>query len=71
MSKGLGSADLGDPDRDRTAVPMHNELRDREPLVSPAQPLVQDVVSVGEAQASIDVMEKGLPWMAEVQGLAL
>lgn len=44
---------------------MRNELRDREPAVSPAQPPVQDdVVSVGEAQASIDAMEKGLPWMA-------
>ena len=31
--------DPGDPDRDRTAVPMRNELRDREPAVSPAQPL--------------------------------
>lgn len=57
--------DLGDPDRDRTTVPMRNELRDREPAVSTAQPLVQDdVVSVSEAQASIDAMEKGLPWMA-------
>ena len=56
--------DLGDPDRDKTAVPMRNELRDREPAVSPAQPPVQDVVSAGEAQASIDAMEKGLPWMA-------
>lgn len=44
---------------------MRNELRDREPAVSPAQPPVQDdVVSAGEAQASIDAMEKGLPWMA-------
>jgi hypothetical protein len=42
--------DPGDPDRDKTAVPMRNELRDREPAVSPAQPLVQDTVaSVGEA----------------------
>jgi hypothetical protein len=49
---------------------MRNELRDREPVVSPAQPLVQDdVASVGEAQASIDAMEKGLPAAAEVQGL--
>jgi hypothetical protein len=52
--------DLGDPDRDRTAVPMRNELRDREPAVSPAQPLVQDgAVSGGEAQPSIDAMENG------------
>jgi hypothetical protein len=30
--------------------------------VCPAQPLVQDgVVSVSQAQASIDAMEKGLP----------
>ena len=52
---------------------MRNELRDREPVVSPAQPLIQDdltVASVGEARASIDAMEKGLPWMAEIQGLA-
>jgi len=33
---------------------MRNELQNCEPAVSPAQPLVQDnVVSVGEAQASI------------------
>jgi hypothetical protein len=43
---------------------MRNELRDREPAVSPAQPLVQDdAISGGEAQPSIDAMEKGLPWM--------
>src|SRR5258705_10339033 len=57
--------DLGDPVRDRTAVPMRNELPDREPAVSPAQPPVQaDVVSAGEAQPSIDAMAKGLPRMA-------
>jgi hypothetical protein len=44
---------------------MRNELRDREPAVSHAQPPVQDdAVSVGEAQAGINAMKKGLPWMA-------
>jgi hypothetical protein len=49
---------------------MRNELRDREPVVSPTQSLVQDdptAASAGEAQPSIDAMEKGLPWMAEIQ----
>jgi hypothetical protein len=46
---------------------MRNELRDREPAVSPAQPPVQDdLVSVGEAQPNIDATEKGLPWMVGV-----